>query len=133
MARHKIVINDIGNVRDILQEAYNTCDELLIQTLTEYNKLANSTPLGDEIVENKTKYVKAVTDLLSMKEKALARKVEIAKLLVEIYKHNGNVKEVANDTNATKNSPFDLSRIREIVNQGIKEDQQKTEIIELKK
>lgn len=133
MARHKIVINDISNIRDVLQEAYNACDELLIQSLNEITKLTNSTPLGDEIVENKAKYVKAITDLMAVREKALGRKIEIAKLLTEIYKHNGNIKELANDSEAMKGSPFDLSKIREIVNQGINNNQEDKTIIHLKK
>lgn len=129
MAKLKIKINDVNNIRDLLQETYALADEQIIQSQNEINKLSNSTKLQDEIMDSKGKYAKAINDYMSMKDKAIAKKIEIAKLLTEIYKHNGNVNEALNDV-STKGIPFDFSKIREIVN---KESDTSKEIIELNK
>ena len=129
MAIFKIKINDIDNIRDLLQETYRLADEQIIQSQNEINKLANSTKLQDEIMDAKSKYAKAINDYLSMKDKAISKKIEIAKLLTEIYKHNGSVNDTLNDSSAMKGMSFDFSKIREIVN---KETNNK-EIIELNK
>lgn len=132
MAKFKIKINDIDNIRDLLQETYRLADEQIVQSQNEINKLANSTKLQDEIMDAKSKYAKAINDYLAMKDKAISKKIEIAKLLTEIYKHNGDVNETMNDAAVAKSVSFDFSKIREIVN---KEDSSKKnkEIIELNK
>ena len=130
MAKYKVVINSLENVRDLLQEAYNQADEQLIQSQNEISKLANSTKLQDEIMESKAKYAKAMNDYLGMKDKAINKKIDIARLLTEICKHNGDVnKAVAEETN--KSFAFDFSKIREIVNGNMADN--KSETIELKK
>lgn len=132
MAKFKVKINDIGNIRDLLQEAYYLAEEQVVQSQNEINKLANSTKLQDEIMDAKAKYAKAINDYLSMKDKAISKKIEIARLLTEIYKHNGNVNDTLNDSASMKGISFDFSKIREMVN---KEDNPKKnkEIIELNK
>lgn len=133
MAKFKIVINDINNVRDLLQEAYRLSDEQIIQAQNEINKLANSTRLQDEIMDAKGKYAKAINDYMSMKDKAISKKIEIAKILSEIVKYNGNVQDALNDTSSMKNMSFDFSKIREIVNQDTNNGGNDKETIQLKK
>ena len=130
MAKFKIKINDVENIKDLLQESYRLADEQIIQAQNEINKLANSTRLQDEIMDAKGKYAKAINDYMSMKDKAISKKLEIAKLLTEIYKHNGNVNDTLNDAQSMKGVTFDFSKIRDIVN---KESSTSKEIIELKK
>ena len=106
MAKFKIKINDVDNIRDLLQESYRLADEQIIQSQNEINKLANSTRLQDEIMDAKGKYAKAINDYLSMKDKAISKKIEIAKLLTEIYKHNGNIGDTLNDDATKKRMNF---------------------------
>ncbi len=129
MAKYKVVINSLENVRELLQEAYNQADEQLIQSQNEISKLSNSTKLSEEIMESKAKYAKAMNDYLGMKDKSIAKKIEIARLLTEICKHNGDANK-GNEEN-TKAMTFDFSKIREIINNGTKE--KNNEIIQLKK
>lgn len=129
MAKYKIVINSIGNIQDILQIAYEEFDGQIVQAQNEINKLANSTSLQDEILDAKSKYCKAINDYLKIKNEAIAKKIEIAKLLTEIYKHNGDVERTITDDKAVKGMSFDFSKIKAIVNQS---DENKKEIIELK-
>lgn len=129
MGKYKVIINSLDNVRDLLQEAYNQADEQLIQSQNEISKLSNSTKLSEEIMESKAKYAKAMNDFLGMKDKAIAKKIEIARLLSEICKHNGDSGSV-NEDNA-KSMTFDFSKIREMISQ--KSNGGKSETIELKK
>ena len=131
MAKYKVIINSVDNIRDLLQETYKLADEQLIQSQNEINKLSNSTRLQDEIMDAKSKYAKAINDYLSMKDKAISKKIEIAKLLTEIYKHNGDVGDTVNDKEAIKGMSFDFSKIREIVNK--KETENNSETIKLNK
>lgn len=134
MAKYKIKINNLDNLSDLLQECYELANTQIVQAQNEINKLANSTRLQDEIMDSKSKYSKAINDYLKIKNDALSRKIEISKILCEIYKHGGNVVETIKDKDATKGMSFDFSKIRDIVNNnGNYNDSNKTETIELKK
>lgn len=130
MAKYKIVLNSTSNIQDLLQIAYEEFDSQIIQAQNEINKLANSTKLQDEIIEGKTKYAKSINDYLKIKNDAISKKIDIARLLTEIYKHNGDVERTISDDKAMKNMSFDFSKIRQMVNE---EENNKTEFIQLKK
>ena len=130
MAKYKVIINSLENVRELLQEAYNQADEQLIQSQNEISKLSSSTKLQEEIMEAKAKYAKAMNDYLGMKDKAISKKIEIARLLTEIIKHNGDNKNGGAEESG-KAMTFDFSKIREMVNNTVNE--KKSETIELKK
>lgn len=130
MAKFKVKINDVNNIKDLLQITYDLADEQLIQAQYEISKLSNSTKLQDEIMEAKAKYAKAMHDYLAMKDKALGKKIEIAKLLTEICKHNGDVNKAVEET-AAQNMTFDFSKLREMINNNSKGSKEET--IELKK
>lgn len=133
MAKYKVKVNDLDNIKDLLQITYELADTQIVQAQNEINKLANSTRLQDEIMESKSKYAKAINDYLKIKNDAITKKIEIAKLLTEVYKHGGNVVETIKDKDATKGMSFDFTKIREIVNNGNFNDSNKSETIELKK
>lgn len=84
-------------------------------------------------MESKSKYAKAINDYLKIKNDAISRKLEIAKLLTEIVKHNGSLEDTVKDKDATKGMSFDFSKIRDIVNNGGYGNSNKSETIELKK
>lgn len=132
MAKYKIVINSVDNIRDLLQETYALADEQLVQAQNEINKLSNSTNLQDEIMDAKQKYAKAINDYLGVKDKAISKKLEIAKLLTEIMKHNGDVEGAVNDEKSMKNISFDFSKLREEMDKQ-KNNSDKTEILSIKK
>ena len=90
MAKYKIVINSVDNIRDLLQISYLEADSQIIQAQNEITKLANSTNLQDEVMDSRQKYAKAIQDYLTIKDKAIGKKIDIAKLLSEIMKHNGD-------------------------------------------
>lgn len=134
MAKLKIQVNDANVIRDLLQEAYNLADEQLAVAHMEITKMANAVQLQETIMDEKSKYGKIISDYLAVRDKAMAKKIEIAKLLTEIYKHNGDVNNTLNDSQSMKGVSFDFSKIRDIVNEANKTSKgDKKEIIELKK
>ena len=132
MARFKVEINDIQNIRDLLQGVYNLADEQIVQAQNEINKLANATNLHEEAMDSKAKYAKAINDYMSMKDKAIAKKLDIAKILSDIYQHGGDVKGALENGEAVKNVSFNFDDIRKIVDDSISE-QEKTKTIQLNK
>jgi hypothetical protein len=132
MGKLKIELNDIQNIRDLLQETYRLADEQIVQSQNEINKLATATSLQDEAMDAKAKYAKAINDYMSMKDKAIAKKLDIAKLLTDIYHHNGDVKGALENGEAAKNMSFDFDDIRKIVDDSLNE-QEKTKTIQLNK
>ena len=131
MAKFKIELNNASNIRDLLQETYKLADQQLVQAQDEMNKLANATRLQDEVMDSKQKYSKAMNDYLTIKDKAIRTKLDIAKLMTEIMNHNGNVKE-AIEQGGVSNATLDLKKIKQMVNDSYQEPD-KTKTIELKK
>ena len=132
MGKLKIELNDIQNIRDLLQEIYRLADEQIVQVQNEINKLTNATNLHEEAMDAKAKYSKAINDYLGIKDKAIAKKLDISKLLTDIYTHNGDVKGALENGEAAKNMSFDFADIRKIVDDSLNE-QEKTKTIQLNK
>lgn len=129
MAKLKIDINNPDKIREILQEAYNLAEEQLVQAQNEINKLSNATQLHEEHMDARAKYAKAINDYLAIKDKAIGKKQEVAKILVEIYKHNGNTNGSSESTQAVgANINFDA--IRKMVDDSYaeKDKSEKTKI-----
>ena len=90
--KYKLKLNSAQKIEELLQELYEEADKNIVETQNEMNKLANSVQLDQEIVDAKAKYAKAMNDFITNKDKAIGRKLDIAKLMSEILKFNGNVK-----------------------------------------
>lgn len=132
MSKLKIELNSIQNVKEILQIAYNLSDAQIVQAQNEINKIATATRLQDEVMDSKAKYGKIINDYLSIIDKAISKKVEIAKLMTEILKNNGNVGPSLADSQTSGRQTFDLSKIKEMV-KNIHEEKEQTKTIELNK
>ena len=131
MGRFKVEINDVQNIRDLLQNAYNLADEQIIQTQNEINKMANATQLQDESIDGKAKYGKIINDYLGIKDKAISKKLDIAKILSDIYHHNGDVKGAIENGENIKNMDFNFDDIKKMIDNNMQEE--KTKTIELNK
>ena len=90
--KYKLKLNSAEKIEELLQELYDEADKNIVEIQNEMNKLSNSVRLSEEIVDAKAKYAKAMNDYISNKEKAIGTKLDIAKLMSEILKFNGNVK-----------------------------------------
>ncbi len=127
--KFKVELNNPGNIRDLLQTAYQLAEEQVLQAQNEINKLSNSTALQNEPMDGKAKYAKAINDYLSMKDKAISKKLEIAKILTEIYHHNGNVKAALSGNEGNTRINFD--DIKKMLDESL-QDQEKNEVKTIK-
>lgn len=130
MAERKmqIKLNSNEKIEQLLQEAYDLTCKQINDIQNEMNKLSNSCNLGDVTIEEKTKYAKAMNDFIGSREKAITKKFEIAKLMAEIVKHNGDVADTLNDKGAMKNmgSAFNLEDLRRAMKEQMTGDKPET-------
>lgn len=100
LKKYKIKLNSVEKIETLLQELYNETCKNINQIQDEMNKIANSVNLNEESLDAKTKYAKAMNDFIANKDKAIGRKLEIAKLMSEVLKFNGNVKKTFSESEA---------------------------------
>lgn len=100
LKRYKLKLNSADKIEELLQELYNESCKNIETIQNEMNKLSNSINLNEEIVDSKTKYAKAMNDFITNKDKAIGRKLEIAKLMSEILKFNGNISKTFSESEA---------------------------------
>jgi hypothetical protein len=91
LKKYKLKINSPEKIEVLLQELYNDACKNIEQVQNEMNKLTNSVSLNEEAMDAKAKYAKAMNDFITSKDKAIGKKLDIAKLMTEILKFNGNV------------------------------------------
>ena len=94
----KIKLNNPARLEDLLQELYSEACQNIEQIQNEMNKLSNSIRLNEEIMDAKTKYAKAMNDYIANKGKAINIKLDIAKLMFEVIKYQGNVNKTFNES-----------------------------------
>lgn len=129
----KIEVNNVQNIQALLQEAYFLADEQIIQVQNEINKMANATQLQEESIEGKGKYGKIINDYLSIKDKAIAKKIDIAKVMTDIYHHAASSTEGMEGSNVAKGMALNLEDIRKMVDDSFKENETTTKRIDLGK
>lgn len=129
--KYKLTLNDVNNLQDLMQELYDESTKNINEIQNEINKLSQSTQLNDEMMDAKTKYAKAMNDFSSNKNKALTLKLDIAKLMAEIIKFNGNMKKV---TDEMEGVPEDWGEFVGALNEKAieKESGKKTEIYKVR-
>lgn len=98
--RYKLKLNSVEKIEELLQELYNESDKVINEAQEQINKLTSATKLNDEIMDAKAKYAKAVNDFINSKDKAIGRKLEIAKLMTDIHKFQGNIASVVSNANS---------------------------------
>ena len=107
MSKIKIIINSNESLEILLQKIYDEADMEMNQAQEQINLLTNSSELKDESLDSKTKYSKAINDMLSIKEKMLKTKIEVSRLLSEILKFNGDINKAMDDDNVGKALDFE--------------------------
>ena len=100
LKKYKLKINSPEKIEALLQELYNDACKNIEQVQNEMNKLTNSVTLNDEPMDAKAKYAKAMNDFIASKDKAIGKKLDIARLMAEIIKFNGNLKKTFNESEA---------------------------------
>lgn len=125
--KYKLKLNSTEKIEELLQELYEESDKIIVEIQNEMNKLSNSVQLHEEIVDAKAKYAKAMNDFITNKDKAIGRKLDIAKLMSEILKYNGNIKMAV-----TEGEIPDWQEITNALVDNSQEDNDKTEKYQLK-
>ena len=86
LKHYRLKLNSVDKIEELLQELYNEVCQNIEAIQKEMNKLSNSIELNNEIVDSKAKYAKAMNDFIANKDKAIGRKLEIAKLETQLDK-----------------------------------------------
>ena len=110
----KIELNSSDNLRDLLQQIYDLADSQIVQIQSEIEKLKNSTDLTQESMDGKARYAKAINDYLTIKDKTVSKKIEVARLLNDVMVHNGDVKKTMEDTSSQK---WDVNAMRNMIDE----------------
>ena len=100
LKKYKLKINSVEKLEALLQELYNDACKNIEQVQNEMNNLTNSVSLNEEAMDAKAKYAKAMNDFIASKDKAIGKKLDIARLMAEIIKFNGNLKKTFNESEA---------------------------------
>ena len=124
MAKYKVELNSVNNIRDLLQEAYMLSEEQVRQADREILKLSNSTQLQNEPMDAKAKYAKAINDYMSTRDKAISKKLEIAKLQKEVLAMNKIGKNESANMVANTQS-LDFSKIKEMIDESYNDSNKK--------
>ena len=124
LKKFKIKINSPEKIETLLQELYNEACKNVEQIQTEMNKLSNSIKLNEESLDSKAKYAKAMNDFIANKDKAIGRKMEIAKLMTEIYKNRGNVNKTFNESEAVGDWGELIDKVKEAENEEIEKQRE---------
>ncbi len=93
LKQYRLKLDSKEKIEELLQEIYAEACKNIEEAQNEINKITNSTDLNNEIIDGKAKYAKAINDFIATKDKAINRKFEIAKLMTEVIKFNGNIQQ----------------------------------------
>ena len=132
MGKLKLQLNSSQDLQDLLQETYKLADEQIIQAQNEINKMASATQLQNEAMDAKAKYGKIINDYLGIKDKAISKKLDIAKIMSDVLHYNGNVQQALDEGSNIKNMDFNFDDIKKMVDESYS-DKEKTKTIQLDK
>lgn len=111
--KFKVRLNSLEKIEEACQIQYDEAHQNIVRLQEEINKLASCTNLNNCSVDERAKFAKAMNDYINSKDKAIGRKLEIVKVMTEIYKHNGSVmnqavqESIPTDWEALKESMHD--------------------------
>ena len=124
--KYKVKLNNIDKIEELLQETYDLACQQHISLQSEINKIMNTTVVKDLDIDGKEKYGKIMKEYFTLQQKAIAIKMDVAKLMGEIVKHGGDINKALND-DTMKASKLDISKLRKIakdVNTSASEEKQ---------
>ena len=132
MGKLKLQLNSSQDLQDLLQETYRLADEQIIQAQNEINKMASATQLQNEAMDAKAKYGKIINDYLGIKDKAISKKLDIAKIMSDVLHYNGNVQQALDEGANIKNMDFNFDDIKKMVDESYSDNgKEKTKTIQL--
>lgn len=111
--KYKVKLNSVEKIEQLLQETYDIATQTHKSLQDEINKIANTTVVNDLDIDGKEKYAKIMANYYSLMQKANTQKQDIAKLMAEVMKHNGDVKGALNDVSRMPTT-LDLDKLRKL-------------------
>lgn len=127
--KYVVKLNSLDKIETLLQETYNLACQQHTQIQAEINKIVNSTTLKNIDIDGKEKYAKAINNYMALQQKSISQKMDIAKLMTEVVKHNGDVKKGIENT---KQTTFDIAKLRELAKNVSNSNDTETEEYTLK-
>ena len=127
--KYTVKLNNIDKIEQLLQETYNLACQQFTQIQGEINKIANTTILKDLDIDGKEKYGKIMNNYISLQQKSITQKFDIAKLMAESIEHNGDIDGALKDV-AKAHTSLDIKSIRDIVNKA--KESNDTQVYQLK-
>ena len=123
---YKVKLNNLDKIEQLLQETYDLACQQHKHLQDEINKISNTTVLNDLDIDGKEKYAKIMSNYITLQQKSISQKYDIAKLMSEVIKHAGNINEALNDE---KNVPktFDIAKLKELAKSVNTKDDKMTE------
>ena len=129
--RFTVKINSSEKIEQLLQETYNLACQQYVQLQDEMNKLSGVTKIKDLDIDGREKYAKAMANYISMQQKASAQKFDIAKLMADVMKANGDVDKAVSGMKQ-KSTSLDLSKLRLIAKEAVTQGGDETQTYETK-
>lgn len=91
--KFNVKLNNLNKVEELLQETYNLACQQHNSIQNEMNKIMNTTVVNDLDIDGKEKYGKIMKEYFSLQQKSIIIKMDVAKLMTEVFKHNGSAKD----------------------------------------
>lgn len=115
--KYKVKLDNLEKIEQLLQETYDQACQQHNSIQNEMNKIMNTTVVNDLDIDGKEKYGKIMKEYFTLQQKAVGIKMDIAKLMTEIVKSKGNVKE-ALESDSLKNSKLDFVALRKLAKEA---------------
>ena len=129
--KYKVRLNSNEKIEELLQETYDLACQQYKSIQEEINKMANSTTIKDLDIDGKEKYGKIMNNYISLQQKSIGQKFDIARLMSEIVKHGGDINK-AIDASKQVPTTLDLDKLRKLAIDASTSDAKKEEY-EIKK
>lgn len=111
--KYNVKLNNVEKIEQLLQENYDLACQQHNSIQNEINKIMNTTVVNDLDIDGKEKYGKIMKEYFTLQQKSIALKMDIAKLMSEIIKHNGDIKKALEEDNI-KSTKLDLPALRKL-------------------
>lgn len=129
--KFSIKLNNVNKIEQLLQETYDLACQQSRQIQDEINKISNTTVIKSLDIDGKEKYAKIMNNYMALLQKSTTQKFDIAKLMAEVVKHNGDINGALNDSK-NNSSTLDLKKLRDLAKSVTKASDEK-ELYTLKK
>lgn len=113
MAKYNVKLNNVDKIEQLLQETYELACQQHVSIQNEINKIMNTTVVNNLDIDGKEKYGKIMKEYFSLQQKSISLKMDVAKLMSEVLKHNGDVNKALENDNM-KGSKLDLATLRKL-------------------